>query len=574
MKKWIFIGLGFISAAALFYCAGCGEKSKHPDPSYNLVIYLVDALRPDHLGCYGSQRNTSPFLDQFSKKGIVFHEAYAVSDWTRPSVGTLFTSLYPSFHGAVDRPDKMKRSVVTLAEVLKNEGYQTSGYIANGNVFGQGLNFDKGFDDFTELASLSDRHGSAAEILEMVKPWLHEQGAKPFFLYIHTVDPHDPYFAPNEYINMYKDKQDFYSFEEYVVKSRPHIGEIINTYDATVRYSDEVFGQLIEELQKLDLMKDTVVVFLSDHGEEFLEHGGLHHGGRLYQEQIHIPLILWIPGYPKGKQIENYLVSILDLSPTVLDILDIPVPSPWQGKSALPLIKRKPDKEHFKEVFGMEKLDEFKVFSIRNLNHQYILYMEPAFEEMLFNVKEDPFQQKNMAAEQKEVLFSIRDKMMNFIADTSPGFHVGYFVGDVDDQENPGTLSIQTDGVFEDVIHNRFVHVELNEKENQMSVAFTRENDSLSFSLVPESAALNISQVEDNPKEFIPFVLGNKDRVVGEFVEIKGDHSVLLAEFFLPGATDILDKGIHIWRIPLHEQSPFKPDKKTLENLKTLGYIR
>lgn len=573
-RSRIFIGFGFILTALVLILAGCGKTRQSPESPYNVVIYLVDALRPDHLGCYGYQRDTSPFLDQFSKNGVVFHEAYAGSDWTRPSVGTLFTSLYPSFHGAVDRTDKLKRSVVTLAEVLKKEGYRTSAFIANGNVFGQGLNFEKGFDDFAALASLSDRHGSAAEILEMVKPWLHEQGSRPFFLYIHTVDPHDPYFAPEEYMNMYKDHQDFYSFKEHVVKSRPHMGKIINTYDATVRYSDEVFRQFIEELKQLDTLKDTVVIFLSDHGEEFLEHGGLHHGGRLYQEQIHIPLILWIPGHSKGKQIKDHLVSLLDLSPTVLDILDIPVPSQWQGKSALPLIKGKPDKEHFKEVFGMEKLDEFKVFSIRNLNYHYILYMEPEFKEMLFNVNNDPFQQKNRAGEQKEVLFSMRDKMMNFIADTSPGFHVGCFMADVDDKQYPAALSIQTDGVFEDVIHNRFVHVELNEKANQMTVEFSRLNDSLSFSLLPETAGLIIRQLRENKKDFIPFVLGNQEKVVGEFIEIKGSHSSLLAEFFLPQAGNIPEKGIHIWRVPFHEQSPFKPDEKTLENLKTLGYIR
>ncbi len=574
MKRHVLIGLCFFLTVFLFSLIGCREEKETSDSSYNLVFYLVDALRPDHLGCYGYQRDTSPFLDQFSKKGVIFHKAYAVSDWTRPSVGTLFTSLYPSFHGAVDRPDKLKTSVITLAEVLNDEGYKTSAFIANGNVFGQGLNFEQGFDDFTELASLSDRHGSAAEILEMIKPWLKEQEKNPFFLYIHTVDPHDPYFAPEDYINMYKDNQNFHSFEEYVVKSRPQIGEIINTYDATVRYSDEVFRQFIGELNKLDLLKDTVVVFLSDHGEEFLEHGGLHHGGRLYNEQIHIPLILWIPGQAKGKHIKNHLISILDLSPTVLDILEVPIPSLWQGKSALPVIKGKSKKGNFTEAYGMEKLDEFKVFSIRDLNFHYILSMEPEFKEMLFNMKEDPFQQENRASKQSRVLFSMRDKMMNFIADTSVGFHVGYFKKNFNDGKETLTLNIQTDGEFKDVIHNRFVRTTLNEKSNQMTVTFSRKNDSLSFSLMPEKANLKISQLQENKKEFIPFVLGNQHKAVGEFIEIKGNHSLLLAEFFLPEPGNLKEKGIHIWRVPPYEHSPFKPDKKTLENLKTLGYIR
>jgi len=573
MKNRKFFNIIFILITFLICIPGCRER-KIPESHYNLVFYLVDALRPDHLGLYGYQRDTSPFLDQFSKKGVVFHEAYAVSDWTRPSVGTLFTSLYPSFHGAVDRPDKLKRSVLTLAEVLKSEGYQTSAFISNGNVFGQGLNYEQGFDDFTEIASLSDRHGSAAEILDMVKPWLREQKTKPFFLYIHTVDPHDPYFAPEEYMNMYKNNQNFYSFEEYVVNARPQIGKIINIYDATVRYSDEVFRQFIEELNGLNLLKNTLIVFLADHGEEFLEHGGLHHGGRLYKEQIHIPLVLWIPGRTKGRQIKNHLVSTLDLSPTVLDILDIPIPSLWQGESAFPLIKRKQKTNRFKEVYGMEKLDEFKAFSIRNLNYHYILSMEPEFKEMLFNIKEDPFQQTNSADEQKEVLFAMRDQMMNFIANTSVGIHLGCFMNNSDGGEEAITLNIQTDGLIQDFISNRFVHVKLNEKSSQMLVKFSRNNDSLSFSLAPENANLKITQLRENKEKLIPFVLGNQHKDIGEFIEIKGDNSSLLAEFYFPKAGIIHAKGIHIWRVPPQEQSPFKPDKKTLENLKTLGYIR
>ena len=196
-------------------------------PSLNVIIYLVDALRPDHLGLYGYIRDTSPFLDELAKDGVILNNAFSLSTWTRPSIGTLFTSLYPSSHGAVNRNSILKKSVVTISEVLKNKGYKNATFVANGNIFGNGLNFDQGFDTFSAIESKTYRHGSGQEILDELAPWLKENRNSPFFLYIHTVDSHEPYFAPPYLRKQFIDSNIFTQRESQVVYSNPHISKLL-----------------------------------------------------------------------------------------------------------------------------------------------------------------------------------------------------------------------------------------------------------------------------------------------------------------------------------------------------------
>ena len=542
-------------------------------PPPNVIIYLVDALRPDHLGLYGYVRDTSPFLDELSKQGVIFNNAFSLSAWTRPSVGTLFTSLYPSFHGAVNRDSTVKKSVVTISEVLKKKGYQTAAFLANGNIFGKGLNFEQAFDTFTAIEGKSYRHGSGQEIIDAVTPWIRENQTSPFFLYIHTVDSHDPYFAPPYLRKMFIDSKIFSERESQVIYSRPHISKFINHYDATVRYSDLIFKKFWDVLKGLDLLNNSIIIFLADHGEEFLEHGGLHHGGRLFNEQVRIPVIFWVPHISKLKPRVNAYVRTLDIAPTILSMLKIPSPSIWQGKSLLPvMIGDVPDTEG-KDIYFSEELDKFKLYGIRNDQFHYILSLKPEFEESLFDLKKDPYEKENIVennGNDDAALEDMRIKMMNFIADTSAGYHISYF----DATNKPINLTLETDGKFENIISGRNVTVDLNSKENQINLKISQNNDRICFSILPETANLRITNPVTS-SDPIPIQLGEKRKTVFENnLEIKGIDQSVVSEYGFPPGLEFKKTGIYLWKISIASREKFKPDEKTIQNLKSLGYIK
>jgi len=543
-------------------------------PPPNVIIYLVDALRPDHLGLYGYVRDTSPFLDELVKDGVVLNNAFSLSSWTRSSVGTLFTSLYPSSHGAINRDSILKKSVVTISEVLKNKGYKNAAFLANGNIFGNGLNFDQGFDAFSAIEGKSYRHGSGQEIVDAVIPWLRENQTAPFFLYIHTVDSHDPYFAPPYLRKLFIDSKIFNERESQVIYSRPHISKFINHYDATVRYSDLIFKKFWDALNELDLVKNSLIIFLADHGEEFLEHGGLHHGGRLFNEQVRIPVIFWIPHMSKLKPRVDSYFSTLDIAPTILSMLGIPPPPIWQGKSILPMMTGDVPDTEGKDLYFSEELDKFKLYGIRNDKFHYILSLKPDFEESLFNLITDPYEKENLVENNGNddvTLEEMRIKMMNFIADTSAGYHISH----LDPANNSLTLTLETDGKFQNIIAGRNITVDLNSDENQMNLRISQSNDRVCFETSPETANIRIIKSISPSSAPMPFILGDKRKTVNaDRLEIKGADQTLISEYGFPPGLEFKKNGIYIWKIPLAHQEEFKPDEQTLRNLKSLGYIK
>jgi len=326
-----------------------------PKQRPNIVIYMVDTLRADHLGCYGYERPTSPRLDELAKEAVLFEHVIAQSPWTRPSVASLFTGLFPSTHQVNDRNHALPDEVTTLAETLRDQGYRTAAVITNGNV-SRRFGFDQGFDRFLHLNENKARptiHLPSAEVNETVFTWLRApRRGQPLFLYVHTCDPHAPY-APQEPFRSQLAGADVDMGIGTVAWLSEHLHggfdeqtrrELVSLYDAEIAQNDAAFGDLVDELRKLGLYDDSLITFVSDHGEEFLEHGALQHGRTLYAEMIDVPLVVKFPrssGIAPGRV--GGTAQHVDLLPTVLATLGLDAPPGIEGRSLLPLIAgRKP----------------------------------------------------------------------------------------------------------------------------------------------------------------------------------------------------------------------------------------
>ncbi len=308
----------------------------------NVVIYLVDALRADHLGVYGYDRPTSPRVDSFAEQALVFEQAWANSSWTRPAVASILTGLRPEVHQTNRRIDSLPEGVPTLPEILRENGYQTAAVVANPNVSST-FGFDRGFDKFTLLAH---GHNRSLHLHHEVSRWLSEdrEDTRPFFLYLHTVDPHLPYDPPEEERQRFAsgvERRDLGSTEivgallaRHFPDEAQYADDLIDLYDAEINNNDTSFGRLLDEIDDLGLSDSTIVVFLADHGEEFYDHGGWIHGTSLYSEVLRIPLIIRVP---VSSNVGRTCIPVqqADLMPTILSLLGLSMPMGLQGRNLL-----------------------------------------------------------------------------------------------------------------------------------------------------------------------------------------------------------------------------------------------
>jgi arylsulfatase A-like enzyme len=307
-------------------------------PSF--VLYLVDALRADQLGPYGGPSGLTPNVERFSTEAVLFERARAQSSWTRPAVASVFTGLTPIRHGATDVDRRLPEEVSTLAELLRQGGYRTGYVTANGNTTAA-FGFDQGFDFFRWLHGESEMqkarwpeiHAAAREFFDGTPP------AKPYFLVLHTVETHAPYLPSPVHRARWAQDADARLGERPTLVGLPGRGpgeeierQVRQLYAAEVADADEGFGEILAELERRGRRAETSVLFLSDHGEELFDHGGVEHGKTLYEEQLEIPLIWSLPGIPGGRRLSAPIDQI-DLAPTLLQLAGLAIPPAMQGRS-------------------------------------------------------------------------------------------------------------------------------------------------------------------------------------------------------------------------------------------------
>jgi arylsulfatase A-like enzyme len=313
------------------------------DPRPNVVIYLVDALRADRLGAYGCDRPLSPRLDIMAEDGIVFTDMIAQSSWTKAAVASIFTGLWPRAHGVNGPDDRLPDDLQTLPERLQAAGYDTGAVVANAYV-GRPFGFARGFDHFEFIEHVRGR----SEVLhEHLADWLSRRrgSTAPFFLYVHTIDPHAPYAPPPDLRHQLAPEVDDPSVGQVktvrglvlgTVEPTPELGQDLRAlYDAEVAANDRSFGLLLDELERHGELDDTVVIFTSDHGEAFGEHGTWTHGLDLYNEVLAVPLVIRLPGAVGAGRRVDKTVQHLDLLPTVLGLTGVPAGTALPGRALL-----------------------------------------------------------------------------------------------------------------------------------------------------------------------------------------------------------------------------------------------
>jgi len=334
-----------------------------PPPS--VVLVLIDTLRPDYLGCYGFQGPVSPAVDRLASESVVFDRCVAPAPWTKPSVASLFTSLYPVNHGVVNHEGLWKRpdsgevekgvlgpSAVTLAEVLRDRGYRTGAFMANPWITPE-YGFDQGFDRFDHRGF----YPPAPQVLARAEAWLDSiPGDRPFFAYIHLMDVHGPYRAPPVHdaalsgsptvqSDVQLTREEWEAIPEYLRKeawTRGPGGRFVHTwrtrYAAGVRGVDDVLAGFLDRLRETGVLDRALLVLTADHGEELDEHGGWNHGATLYEEQLRVPLLIRPRGGAHPARHYPGLVSLLDVMPTLVSRAGGGVPPAAAGENLVSVL--------------------------------------------------------------------------------------------------------------------------------------------------------------------------------------------------------------------------------------------
>ncbi len=338
----------------------------------NVLLYLVDTLRADHTGVHGYARDTTPFLKTLAASGVVFEDCHAQATWTKPSVASMMTSLYSYTHGILHDTDTIPRGAITLAGELRRSGYVTASAVAN-PFAGRTTGLDRGFDTVMEFPAVLrhrtetvDRGTDSAAIHRAILPWLDAHKDEPFFLYLHSTDPHAPYRPPAGVEEVFANSAETAAFDrDYTsmrgvrqygggtVVSRPdflargvdpgvYTRRALDRYDGEVLHNDSVLEMLYAKLKQIGVLEDTIVVVVSDHGEEFLEHGWTSHGHALYQELTHALFLMWNPKRLGPARRVADPVQLIDLAPTLLELLGIAPSGVVQGTSLAPLARGLP----------------------------------------------------------------------------------------------------------------------------------------------------------------------------------------------------------------------------------------
>lgn len=351
MKKILVTVL--MAAAAL--TAGCRRSEPR-----TVILISLDTLRQDHLGCYGYPRETSPNLDRFAAdEAVLFNAAYVQAPYTLTSHMSMLTGLYPEAHGVLESmiptpegrgvPARLPDDVATLSECLKNGGFFTSAF-TDGGLMNRKHGHDQGFDEYRDERKPSHAENGFRKFHEPLHAWIDAHVEEDFFLFIHTFDTHAPYDPPEPYRSLFEGHDPARELPESSLAYAAMLGvhhtqdlfqfdglpEIVDRYDGSIAFVDHEVGELFDLLKRLDRWTDALIVVTSDHGEQFMENDlMIGHGVCMTNEVMLVPLLMKLPGSKHaGKRVEHVVESV-DIMPTVLEALGLPVPQQVQGQNLL-----------------------------------------------------------------------------------------------------------------------------------------------------------------------------------------------------------------------------------------------
>ncbi len=306
-----------------------------------ILLITIDCLRADHVASYGYHRATTPTIDALGERGVLWEQAHSLSSWTKPSVASLLTGLYPGEHGAyqgikrskgrLTTTDILSSSRATLAETLSKAGWRCGAFINNAQL-GEFTRLDRGFETYVPTAGKADR------LIDMFREWLTTDLQAPAFAYLHFLETHWPYKPRRRHMKMFGGDRDANHFRDFSARDfgrmrraikheefalpETHLEQIIQMYDAAIRRVDGKVKIILATLKELGLREETALFITADHGEEFLEHGGIGHGQALYEELTHVPLIAQVPGGPQGQR-RTAPISQVDLAHSLMHVANV-----------------------------------------------------------------------------------------------------------------------------------------------------------------------------------------------------------------------------------------------------------
>ncbi len=399
--------------SAVVPICGCSSRRR---ARRNIIVILIDTLRPDYLGLYGFVPETAAFIRKLAGESVVFERAFSTSSWTAPSTASLLTSKYPRQHGVIEgfychkfRMEKFKKEgkaelplnristeALTMPQILKSAGYTTFGIAANINI-GAEIGFDRGFDSFERI-----NDAPADVLLERVQK-LKTQLTKssPFLLYLHFNDPHTPYLAHEGYY-------------------RPESDSRANSkakYISEIGYADEYVGKCVSELMPDG---EGVLVVVSDHGEEFWDHGLDGHRPRLYRELTQVLMLLHAPSITRTPQRVGVNVGLLDVLPTIADLAGVQVEQKFEGVSLAPLLSGSADSQSLiknldaRTLFAHRMVDtgEQELWAAIHKNWNFIQWPDGRTE--LFNHSLDLAEKNNVSSRNAGISAQLTDALSGF----------------------------------------------------------------------------------------------------------------------------------------------------------------
>lgn len=410
-----------LSSSVPLSIGGCKSLSRDKP---NIILITLDTTRADRLHCYGYTRWTSPSLDNLATKSVIYTRALAPSSWTLPSHASLFTGKFTSSHGARYDPEgplnlssaiannpswsqyrvrSISDKEKTLAEIVKSYGYNTGAVVAGPwlkKIFG----LDKGFTyyDDSQIGSLNGRR--ASQVTSSALQWLKKVSKEKFFLFLNYFDPHYPYSPPEEFIYSFLPKGSLYPGKQLSVEEKNAL------YDAEILYMDYYIGHLFDNLKRLNLYDNMLLIITSDHGDLLGEHGIFGHGKFLFQEELHIPLIVKYPGTEISPKEEDGYIQLVDILPMILNRLNIPFPQDIQGNIS-------PDIKHpiFAEVYPLPAMTPYGEWRALYQGNIKFLWNSKG-NTMLFNLENDPAELDNLLPKDPDQAKSMALSMSEFLA--------------------------------------------------------------------------------------------------------------------------------------------------------------
>ncbi len=334
--------LAFAFTFGLGLATGCGAPA--PLEGWNVVVVVIDSLRASHLGTYGYARPTTPNIDALAREAVVFERATSASSYTRESIASLFTGRLPSRSGAIGWGARPPADAETLASLFQRSGYRTA--MVSNSIMLRHAAFQRGFDESRFVGRSQMVSGGGPALVDAALDFAGADFGRPFFLYLHFLDPHGPYDPPAELrqrmggeapprpLSLYGDVRDRCSelAADGFGPGDPRFDDLVARYDAEIVHTDAALARLFAGLRAAGSLDRTLVVLTADHGEEFLEHDFVEHAWTVYQESIHVPLVVWAGSAVRPERVAGR-VSLVDLMPTLVDALGLDAPDqPMDGQ--------------------------------------------------------------------------------------------------------------------------------------------------------------------------------------------------------------------------------------------------